>query len=121
MNEDYVDAEAGVIKSQKQPLLLTPWTNLSSWVLDVLAPIPPVSTVTSDGSLPLDHHQTHKPPFLYPPPVIVLVYSVICGFYWSSTTSSSSTYFPSTLFSSTFRLFLYSLSRILAPLVACSI
>ncbi|KAL2732700.1 hypothetical protein V1477_014941 [Vespula maculifrons] len=30
MNEDYVDAEAGVIKSQKQPLLLTPWTNLSS-------------------------------------------------------------------------------------------
>lgn len=30
MNENYVDAEAGVIKSQKQPLLLTPWTNLSS-------------------------------------------------------------------------------------------
>ncbi|KAI4501402.1 hypothetical protein M0802_003279 [Mischocyttarus mexicanus] len=51
------------------------------WVLNVLAPIPPVSTVTSDGSLPLDHQQTHKLLLLYPPPVIVLVYSVICGFY----------------------------------------
>lgn len=130
MNENYVDAEAGVIKSQKQPLLLTPWTNLSSvgyafrcvvgprrssphttgqyghqWWFSSLGP-PPYSQAT---------------PSLYPPPVIVLVYSVICGFYWSSTTSSSSTYFPSTLFSSAFRLFLYYLDRTLTPLVACSI
>jgi len=78
---------AGIIKSQKQPLLLTPWTNLLSagtrFVVQWPSTRPPSTeswrrTLVTTIFLPFPHILHHPRPRY----VIVLVYSVICGFYY---------------------------------------
>jgi len=100
---------AGIIKSQKQPLLLTPRTNLLSagtrFVVQWPSTRPPSTeswrrTLVTTVFLPFPHVLHHPRPRY----VIVLVYSVICGFYYlrllftlSRTARSRDAHYPTAL------------------------